>query len=352
MSERIATLLGRLQGPEPVDPGALHADDLKSLLDHALHSEKLAYRAQAMQVLVKAQGEASSEMLRQLLHDPKGDPAIRASAAMHLARLGSPDSERILVEALEHSAEPAVTIRIAHALALIGGRHSVDPLRGLVSKDDPLLRQQARFSLAVVGCRTGASGCEPDVPAEDRLLRPDAEEAWPLAVERLAACDSSGLLSSSADTYGEQVSSDNAYRLCCGENEMAFLFNARLSGADPSIAAANRLQIAGFLLDRSPLSESYSTGGLLLTWPDMASSAHLGLFRPSGRLRMFGQATMERGTAAFEIVGVQGPDGLPALVRGRVEGGRVRIEEAASVRTRAALASRPRRNPEETHPPS
>jgi HEAT repeats len=352
MSERIATILGRLQGLEPVDPGALHEVDLKSLLDHALHGEKLAYRAQAMQVLVKARGKASAEMLRQLLHDPKGDPAIRASAAMHLARIGNPDAERTLVDALGHSADLAVAIRIAHALALIGGRPSIDPLRGLSTHDDPLVRQQASFSLAVVACRAGASGHEPEVPAEDRLLRPEAEEAWPLAVEPIAASDSDALLTSSVDTYGEKVSSDNAYRLRCGDNEMALLFNAQLSGADPSIAAARHPQIAGFLLDRSTWSESYSTGGLLLTWPHTASSAHLALFRPSGQLLMFGQTTIERGSAAFEIAGVRGPGGLPALVRGRVEGRRVRIDEAVSVRTRAALASRQRRKPEETHPPS
>ena len=51
-------------------------------------------------------------MLRQLLHNPKDDPAIRASAAMHLARIGCPDSERMLVDALEHSADPAVTFEL------------------------------------------------------------------------------------------------------------------------------------------------------------------------------------------------------------------------------------------------
>lgn len=351
MSERIATILGRLQGLEPAEAGALHADDLQSLLDHALQSEKLAYRAQAMQVLVQVQGKASAETLRQLLHNPIGDPAIRASAAMHLARIGSPESERMLVDALEHSADPAVTIRIAHALALIGGRHSIEPLRGLFTNDDPLLRQQASFSLAVVACRVGASGYEPDLPAQDRLLRAEAEEAWPLAVEPIAACDSGAVLTSSVDTYGEKVSSDNAYRLRCGANEMAFLFNARLSGADSSIIAARHPQIAGFLLDRSPWSESYSTAGLLLTWPHTASSAHLALFRPSGRLVMFGQATSARGNVAFEIVGVRDPGALPALVRGRVEGRCVKIDEAVSVRTRAALAARQRRKPEETYPP-
>jgi hypothetical protein len=352
MSERITTILGRLQGLEPVDPGALHEDDLKSLLDHALHSETLAYRAHAMQALVKARGEASAEMLRQLLHDPKGDPAIRASAAMHLARIGSPDSEQMLVDALRHSADSAVTIRIAHALALIGGRHSIEPLRGLMTRDDPLLRQQTSFSLAVVACRAGASGYEPAVPAEDQLLRPEAEDAWPLVVEPIAPCDAGALLTSSVDTYGEKVSPDNAYQLRCGENEMVLLFNAQLNDADSSIARARHPQIAGFLLDRSPLSESYSTGGLLLFWPHTASSAHLTLLRPSGRLLMFGQATIGRGSAAFEIVGVRGPGGLPALVRGRVEGRRVRIDEAILVRTRAALASRQRRKPEETLPPS
>jgi len=67
---------------------------------------------------------------------------------------------------------------------------------------------------------------------------------------------------------------------------------------------------------------------------------------------MFGHATKERGNVTFEIAGVQGAGGLPALVRGRVEGPRVRIDEAVSVRTRAALASRQRREPEETRPPS
>jgi hypothetical protein len=352
MSERIATILGRLQGLESAEPDALHEDDLKSLLDHALHSETLAYRAHAMQVLAKARGKASAETLRQLLHNPKSDPAIRAAAAMHLARIGSPESERMLVDALEHSADAAVTIRIAHALSLIGGRHSIDLLRELVRADDPLLRQQASFSLAVVACRARASGCDPEVPPGDRLLRPEVAEAWPLAVESIAVYDSVALLTSSVDTYGEQVSFDNAYRLRCGENEMALLFNANLSGADSSLAAARHPQIAGFLIDRSPLSESYSTGALLLTWPCTASSAHLALFRPSGRLLMFGQATIERGSVAFEIGGVRGPVGLPALVRGRVEGRRVRIDEAVSVRTRAALASRQRRKPEETQPPS
>jgi len=352
MSEVIATIMGRLQGLEPVEPGALHEDDLNSLLDYVLHSEKLAYRSHALQILVKARGKASSDTLRQLLHDPKGDPAIRASSAMHLARIGSPESERMLVDALDHSPDPRVTIRIAHALGLIGGRQSIDPLHGLLTTDDPLLRQQASFSLAVVACRAGASGYEPHAPAEDRLLRPQAENAWPLAVEPIAACDSSALLTSSVDTYGETVASDNAYRIRCGENEMTLLFNAQVSGAASSIAMARHPQMVGFLVDRSPLSESYSTGGLLLTWPRTASSAHLGLFRPSGRLLMFGHATKERGNVTFEIAGVQGAGGLPALVRGRVEGPRVRIDEAVSVRTRAALASRQRREPEETRPPS
>ena len=46
MSERIATILRRLQGLEPVDSGALHEDDLKSLLK--LHDQQITTYGQRL----------------------------------------------------------------------------------------------------------------------------------------------------------------------------------------------------------------------------------------------------------------------------------------------------------------
>jgi hypothetical protein len=286
-------------------------------------------------------------MLAQLLTNSQYDSAVRAAAAMHLAHIGSPDAERILVDALELSTDQALTIRIAHALGLIGGFLSVDALRAQMGRGESPLREQTSLSLSIIAFRVGLTGFEPAVPTEDTLLRPDPGQAWPLVVEPIPPSEIGALMSSTPDTYGEDVSSEHGCRIRCGDDEMALVFNRQLTRTESSIYAILQSQIIGFVLDRSPGAlESYSTGGLLLSWAHTPSRAHLALFRPSGRLLMFGHASIQRESADFEIVTVRGSGGLPAMLRGVFEGGQVSITEAVSVRTRAALASRHRREPE------
>jgi hypothetical protein len=267
---------------------------------------------------------------------------------MHLARIGSPHAERMLVAALELSTDPGLTIRIAHALGMIGGPLSVDALRAHIQKGEFLVREQISFSLSIIACRTGIPCFEPAVPTEEHLLRPDPEQAWPVIVETIPASEIGALVTSSVDTYGEKVSSEYGYRIRCGEKEMALIFNERLTHAESSTRATRLAQIVGFMLQRSPGSGSYSTGSLLISWPHSSSCANLALFRTSGRQLMFGQALIQGQGADFELVTVCGAGGLPAMLKGRFEGRRVMISEAVSVRTRAALTSRHRREPEQS----
>ncbi|MCY1139118.1 HEAT repeat domain-containing protein [Actinoplanes sp. Pm04-4] len=308
----------------------LSADDLSRL--RALATEPGRQRVPAMNALVVAGDPGVVDLLAVTLRDSGADPAVRAAWAMQLAATGRPDAEDALVRALPEAGPAVVRARIAAALARIGSPFVLDDLARLAGDPDPAVGRVGAFARHVVAYRHGMPGFEVPRPDDQDLLEVDDDHAPPMAVGRAGPEESAAtLVSLRNDTFGLALSEDTGLRIDCGVRRMVFLYSQDFlrRGAGGPLRLP---MMPGLIAQRGP-DGSYATRLVLLAGPQDGESFHLALYRTDGYQMMAGAATIDGEGAVFELRGVGGVrNKLPALLRGRIQGGEFVLTSAAEAR--------------------
>jgi hypothetical protein len=97
-----------------------------------------------------------------------------------------------------------------------------------------------------------------------------------------------------------------------------------------SIEALARPSIAGYVAIRAEVDGSFSTGSVVLSWPNGQGGLHISVNRTSGTSEYFGEGTLDDGGVRFTLDAVRRPGAIPATVKGRLVAGHIAELSVAS----------------------
>lgn len=311
---------------------SLTAADVERLRSIASGDEPSLYRAHAMDALARVAIPDVVPVLAEIVGNTDEDAAIRATAAMQLARTGSPEAEDVLLRNLSTATDLVVVLRLLSALARIGTVFSLSELDQVVRDRQPAVSQLAAFSRSVIAYRAGLTGYEVPAPAAEDLLELDREHAAQIMVGRASAHEIRATLADLRhDDFGVALSNSVGLRIECGLTRLFMTVSDDFvrRGLDGIL---RRPMVPALVAQRAPSDGSYSIRMILLAGPDGDGKFHVALHRTDGYPVMFGGGVADDEGARFELRSVRGRGSFAAVVRGRLHGSEIVFTEAASSR--------------------
>jgi len=277
-------------------------------------------RARAIDLLVDAHDSEAYSLLSGILREDP-DRLLRGLAARQLGRLGHPESERTLVQALAEEGESSVQIQIAGALARIGNKDSLAQLNQLAeAAPEGPLREEAVFARAVVASRAGVTGYELAPPHQQDVLLLDSELARPFMFDKAPLREA--LLARQgvgSENWGLDLAVEQSYLLDCGPTRMVLFLDFD--------ALTLRGGVSGLLTERSQEDGSYHPLWVVMCWPAFKGSKRfVAVHRPSGRRVLGGVLSTQ--TGGFELHSVKATGNEPLFLRGTVEGLQIKVADA------------------------
>jgi hypothetical protein len=301
---------------------SLSADESAQLHSIALGGLAPEQRVKALTVLAASRNPAGNEVFRKALTDKTADFKVRAAGATWLSRLTGTTAEGSLIESLGSETIPIVQHKIIDGLARVGSETALQRLTDMVHALDPEVRGHAQFVQSVIAYRTGRAGF--DLPVIDAAQRLPAPSALGTTARMTVAQpqDAQHVIGQTTqDNYGVVGDPNHVGMIQCGRRVLAAVLDAA-----PNVASGERLTrpaIAGLVAVRAEVDGSFSTGLLVLTWPNNAGGIHISLNRPSGRTMFFGEGKLEGDSVHFKLDAVRAPGAAETTVTGSVSGGRI-----------------------------
>lgn len=295
----------------------------------SLHQLRRAVRGQdallprrpAMALLQASRFPQRHRDYAQVLQNEAEAPTLRALAAQHLGRVGSPAARAVL---LQHGdVEPErVRLAVVNALGRTGGEDALPVVRRAATGGSPRLAAEARFAEALIAHRLRLEGDDEPPETCDLLTLPTdfalAVPARPARPATVTRC----LATLASDPYGIEYAEETAVQLSMGSEEWVVLLNRDLAAPD-GVESLCRKALLGVIAERDELYDTYSVALLLLATPERGA-VRLSLHRTDGDLIYLGR--LEEG--AFTIRTVDRPDALPLELCGRLGDGRLDVEAA------------------------
>ena len=254
----------------------------------------------------------TGNLLMEILADKEEPPRFRHMAAAGLYRLGGTAARNLLVTAAER-ADADTAGPIAMGLGRVGSLDDMAVIERLEKIAPAHARNRARFAATLLAYRFGVEGHDVTSLAARDLQSLNAARAQPIAF-RPAPADEAGLALRALETdpLDVGVALDNAAHIECRPNTFVWLW-AKEARANQPAAFRNAKAVAGILLVRSPVEETYSLALVGLATPGRSGSL-LTLHRPQtghvlyeGNIGTDGQFTLKArawpGLAAVEISG-------------------------------------------------
>lgn len=270
-----------------------------------------------------------------VLQNREEAPALRALAAQHLGRVGTPAALAVLMQ--QGSTEPERVQRaVVMALGRTGGEDALEVVRRAGTGGSPRLAAEARFAEALITHRLGLE--EGGDPSPENLELLALPTGFALAVPvRLAppATVTRCVATLVSEPYGIEYAEEGAVQLRMDSEEWVVLLNRDLASPNGAETLYRRKTLLGVIAERDVLDDAYSVALLLLATPEKGA-VRLSLHRPDGDLIYLGR--LEGG--AFTIRTVDRPDALPLELCGRLGDGRLDVETAHT-----AIMTTPKKRP-------
>lgn len=277
-------------------------------------------RAQAMKVLVATRAAGTAEALRRVIYNGAEDLVLRAAAVRLLARIGY-GAEGDLAQVIERVSEPELLVEAARGLALAGTPASLPVLDKLAAASAGHVREQARFSQAVVAARAGLAGYEPPAPLHVKLARPDPQQAHELVIEPIGPEQLTAGRRGRLETFGTDPDWDGGVHIQAGPLDMVLLLERGLRDRDLVAFARKAPLLYGLIARRAAPDGGYITRWLILSWPHDDRRFHLALYRPTGEQDLSGYAVVDGDEARFALAAVAGSGIAPMEVTGWIKAG-------------------------------
>ena len=343
------------------DPRLLPTANLRSLVRS---QENETERIAAISALCRRVDLAAAEMITDLtavLRSRDEVPSLRYAAAVELGRLATAESSDVLLDVLSMAVtrdESALVIRGAAAALLQVGRVPVTEIIALVA-EWPEVLASLRLLLTMHAFRhdlePGEVAAPPIRPADltvARVRRDQANamnfQAAPPAIVQQVREGAQHLLS------GEDLDERGASLIQCGEQRLAFVPTAGSLAVESMLGRLKRRSVAGVVSVHYHLeSDSWEPKYVLITQPGPRAKGkprlvQLVLLDTTGVPAYVGDATVTDSGARWTMRAVRKPGAIPARLKGRVEKGRLVVQEAVSElrkvdRRQPRLLSAPRR---------
>lgn len=337
MTKRVHDLLHHKHG-FPADAAAcLDDDDLRTLVGMVRTGDAQTNRMRALDLLVAGGAEQAMDLLAELLRRDGHDALISAAAATHVTRFPSPWAEALLLDGLQATDAkqlvgygkpdvgglPAVVLtKMVASLGRCGSERAVPALRTLADNpgSDPMVSKQARFALALIGCREGLRGLEP-APADRQALHVDAASSRPLRVHAASAEDvEQAVRSIAGHLHGVQPDAEHALRLACGADRLLVLPNRTPDHVELPALMLKRPWLAALVIRRSPEDDSHSVWRIVLTHPQDGQKVRLTVHRTDGTIMFEGQAAVDGDSATLSLHTIAWPGATAATIEATVRG--------------------------------
>lgn len=338
MSNRVHDLLHHKHG-FPADAAAcLEDDDLRTLVDMVRAGDAQTNRLRALDLLVAGGAEQAMDLLAELLRrDDSHDALLSAAAATHVTRFPATWAEALLLDGLQAN-DPKqaggygkpdagglptlVLTKVVASLGRCGSQRAVPALQALADDpgSDPMLSKQARFALALIGCREGLHGLEP-APVDRQPMYAEAAGSRALRVHAASADDVEQAVSSVAGhLYGVQPDEEHALRLTCAADRLLVLPNRTPDRVELPALMLKRPWLAALVMRRSPEDHSHSVWRIALTHPQDGKQVRLTVHRTDGTVMFEGQAAIEDASATLILHTIAWPGATAATIEATVRG--------------------------------
>ena len=281
----------------------LSAGDIRRIRAMAAGQVESPNRMHAIATLGRLGTKEARAVLAGLLANPREDMGVRISAALQLTRSGDAVAESALIKALRKAKEPVLAIKLIQSLARVGEAGSLGVLRKFAESRDKIIADQARFAVSIVSYRLGRSGAFLPVPGANRMKRiPKGASPVELSLKPAAAAQAKAVLSAiEGDAFGLRLSVDGAQRMRCGRNDLFLLFGQELARRPFATVLPGRPRLAGLIVKKAEVEDSYSVYRLVFTWPAPRGKLHIAVHRPDGRQMLYGMATTSERTLQFSL---------------------------------------------------
>jgi hypothetical protein len=312
-------------------------NELRAIASGAHSSE---YRIKALSVLASTRDTTAIDVFRSALRDMSANFDVRAAGATWLSRLGGMAAEGELMASLAAEELPVVQHKIVAGLARVGSEASLKQLADAVQRMDPSVREHARFTQAVIAYRAGISGFE--LPVVDIALRLPAPSMADTSARMDAARPEDALRvieQTVSDSYGVSSDPEGVALIQCGRRNLATVIHTPLTDAVGHLLI--RPSIIGYVAVRAETDGSFSTGLLVLSWPNGNDALHISMNRLSGRSEYFGKGTVDGNVVHFVLDAVRAPGATETTLTGTLVGSRIAELQVASGQTLERLRPTP-----------
>jgi hypothetical protein len=323
-------LLTILRGGDGLDERVGLLDDADMEYARALAAGEIPgeHRAEAMALLVSTRAAGTVDALRRVIYNEEEDIALRAAAVRQMARVGH-GAEGDLINVARQLSEPELLAEVVRGMALVGSPQTLAVLDEVSDKLKGDLREQVRFSQAVVAARARVEGYELPVPRDGELELPDPDHALALVIEPIGEAQLAAGRRRRIETYGTDPDWDGGVHIQAGPQDMVMLLERGLRDHD-LVALAQKVPVLyGLIAQRVAPDGPYATRWLILSWPGTESHFHLALHRPTGEQDLYGYARVAGDEARFAMATVRGSGVVPTELTGWIKGSLIGLSAGA-----------------------
>jgi HEAT repeat protein len=321
----VGDLLREHHGLPPLPASTLSPADSDALSELARSPGQ--DQLKALSLLLAVQPDRALPIAIDILQSEGVDPGLRAAAAMLAARRPSGDVREALIGALRTASAAVLRIRLAQALAIMGGGQALAALEPLTHENDEAVRTQAVFSQRVIAHRLRMKGSARAIPMRSR----EVTDPIPFSFTEASVADFATLTRSGLHTYGVRFGLECVFKIECPRSLYLLALDAEIMRSDFPQALYEAPALLGLVAQANHVTGRFGLRWLLLSTPAQPGSAQLTLQRTTGALIAFGDIR-GAGEVTFEVRSSATASGPPVLVRGA-------FRERRLIVTRAVVGS-------------
>ena len=288
-------------------------------------------RMRALIALSQSRSTRKVEIFSSLFANRQELPRFRNMAITGLLELGGVAAERALLQCVPN-ADEFTAAALALALGRVGSPDVVPAISKLQGRAPPAHQRQAEFAMSLLAYRHNLPGSEVTVPTGRGLLNIGPKmHAQPIATVPASPADiESAARTLKREPVGIEVTYEGAQRIQCGPSSFLLLLNNAFAG--PGVAALReRKGIAGMLVRKHPIENSYSLSSLVLFTPG-SGKLQVSVHKPHGVPQYAGQLTVPSdGSVTFALRTVRQPGAAAVEFSGSFAAGELRVEKARCV---------------------
>jgi hypothetical protein len=260
-------------------------------------------RSDAMAQLAASAHRSRLSDLRAVLEDQNEVAGLRALAALHIGRIGTPESLDTLIEN-SRTQTGGILARIVDVLGRIGDRRALAAVQDVVKRTNPPLATRALFAANLIVHRLGLTG--EGLPTWGRISYLDASEAQ-LVEFTIRAADPSEIghvLSRLTSRYDIALVERPAYEISCDRRKDFLVLTRESVRRDALKQWAHVPAVFGVVCTRDVETGSYAVTAIVLTAPADRDQIEMRGYRPNGHALLGATGQLRRDRLHFRLLGV------------------------------------------------